>query len=156
MTETATVTDFLTALVKDVIRPENAMNRRDIIAGYAKQLESNLGTSIIVQAIIAYKGKAFNGADLKPGEAQRMVYEIVKDIANDVGSGIDDEHLNGCLFNIREQEDVCVLCGGDLPSEHPGRNNPCPLAPSSYECCDDCNTNKVIPARIELARSTRP
>lgn len=42
----------------------------------------------------------------------------------------------------------CVLCGAVLPKGEYG-NNPEPLKPfSSGVCCNDCNMNKVIPARL--------
>lgn len=41
----------------------------------------------------------------------------------------------------------CVLCGDPLPETHPGRNNAQPL--KEGVCCDNCNTTKVIPARLK-------
>lgn len=40
----------------------------------------------------------------------------------------------------------CCLCGKVIEGEG---NNPQPLAPAIVRCCDDCNSNKVIPARID-------
>ena len=44
--------------------------------------------------------------------------------------------------------DKCCLCGRDLPEQHPGRNNPYPLAKKG-SCCGICNITKVIPARMK-------
>jgi hypothetical protein len=40
---------------------------------------------------------------------------------------------------------TCSLCGG--PYDHFG-NNPEPLKDVEERCCDNCNTSKVIPARL--------
>lgn len=40
---------------------------------------------------------------------------------------------------------TCSLCGG--PYEHYG-NNPYPLAEVDERCCDQCNYERVIPARL--------
>jgi hypothetical protein len=40
---------------------------------------------------------------------------------------------------------TCCLCGGKIFSGY--GNNPYPLSDSGI-CCDDCNTNKVIPERL--------
>jgi len=45
---------------------------------------------------------------------------------------------------------VCVLCGE--PFSESG-NNPWPLADSDGDCCNWCNSSRVIPARI--ARMTK-
>lgn len=45
---------------------------------------------------------------------------------------------------------TCCLCG---KKKQGFGNNPWPLARSSEKCCDGCNKHKVIPARIELAKS---
>lgn len=47
----------------------------------------------------------------------------------------------------------CCLCGKEIEVEFTGwsdGNNAQPLADG--RCCNDCNTTKVIPARIELYR----
>ena len=42
----------------------------------------------------------------------------------------------------------CVICGKTLPKGEYG-NNPEPVKPfSSGVCCNECNRDKVIPARI--------
>jgi len=43
---------------------------------------------------------------------------------------------------------VCCLC---KESKQGWGNNPYPLAEEG-RCCDECNNNKVIPARIEAVR----
>ena len=40
---------------------------------------------------------------------------------------------------------TCCLCGGEFGGYG---NNPAPLKESG-ECCDRCNAEKVIPARLE-------
>ena len=45
----------------------------------------------------------------------------------------------------------CCLCNGKLPKKHPGRNNPYPLK-TLGACCNDCNSTRVIPARLRLVR----
>lgn len=40
---------------------------------------------------------------------------------------------------------ICSLCGDGFRGMG---NNPEPLAEFEERCCDDCNWNKVIPARI--------
>lgn len=40
---------------------------------------------------------------------------------------------------------TCCLCGGEFGGYG---NNPAPLKDSG-ECCDQCNAEKVIPARLE-------
>lgn len=43
---------------------------------------------------------------------------------------------------------VCCICGKKLPIGNYG-NNPEPIKPySAGTCCDDCNREKVIPARL--------
>ena len=42
---------------------------------------------------------------------------------------------------------TCSLCGG--PYTHWG-NNPYPLKDISERCCDKCNHEKVLPARMNL------
>lgn len=42
----------------------------------------------------------------------------------------------------------CCICGNPLPKGDLG-NNPEPIKPySSGTCCNECNMNKVIPARL--------
>ena len=41
---------------------------------------------------------------------------------------------------------VCILCGGEMKSIH-DTHNPYPITRQG-RCCTDCNTNKVILARI--------
>jgi hypothetical protein len=43
---------------------------------------------------------------------------------------------------------VCCLCGEKIADDYYG-NNPWPLADSHGICCDKCNTEKVIPARLK-------
>ena len=42
---------------------------------------------------------------------------------------------------------TCCLCGGEFEGYG---NDPAPLKESG-ECCDRCNAEKVIPARLEAA-----
>lgn len=46
----------------------------------------------------------------------------------------------------------CCLCGTECKLWHDGAegwgNNPWPLAEDPDRCCDDCNWEKVIPARL--------
>lgn len=51
-----------------------------------------------------------------------------------------------------KEEGVCSLCGGQYT--HWG-NNPEPLKAIEERCCDECNRNKVIPARISGMRNIR-
>lgn len=41
----------------------------------------------------------------------------------------------------------CCLCGKLFTGYG---NNPWPLASNGCRCCDECNLNKVVPARIRL------
>lgn len=41
----------------------------------------------------------------------------------------------------------CILCGRPIRGKY--GNNPWPLKEEG-QCCDSCNTTKVIPARLEL------
>ena len=43
-------------------------------------------------------------------------------------------------------EYTCCLCGR-LKNDY--GNNPAPLKPNNLKCCDDCNENIVIPARVQ-------
>ena len=56
--------------------------------------------------------------------------------------------------NIMKQDDLfpqkCVLCGTTMNDEFES-NNPFPVSDEG-RCCHSCNTSKVIPARIMLAR----
>jgi len=46
---------------------------------------------------------------------------------------------------------VCILCGG---AYRQWGHNPFPLS-SVGRCCDDCNSNKVVPERIRRGRTQR-
>ncbi len=48
-----------------------------------------------------------------------------------------------------KMENKCVLCGEPLPKNHPGLNNPWPLAEEG-NCCDKCNV-RVLVERIKNA-----
>lgn len=48
-----------------------------------------------------------------------------------------------------EKEGTCSLCGGQYIR---WGNNPDPLLPFEKRCCDECNNNKVIPARLARVR----
>jgi hypothetical protein len=39
----------------------------------------------------------------------------------------------------------CILCNGTFTGYG---NNPEPLADAEHECCDNCNTTRVVPYRI--------
>ena len=56
-------------------------------------------------------------------------------------------------FEMEDFEQICCLCGNELEPWHEGSkgygNNPEPLAKWPQRCCDDCNTTKVIPARLK-------
>lgn len=47
------------------------------------------------------------------------------------------------------EEGMCSLCG--YPYDHYG-NNPEPLMRFEHRCCDACNMEKVIPARLAVMR----
>ena len=48
-----------------------------------------------------------------------------------------------------KKRQICILCGYEFMGFG---NNPEPLKDfDKGRCCDDCNTDKVIPARIKLA-----
>ena len=42
---------------------------------------------------------------------------------------------------------ICCICGKEIKGYG---NNPEPIDTSDKKCCDDCNSNYVIPARIKL------
>ena len=46
-----------------------------------------------------------------------------------------------------KKEIICCLCG--KPCENEYGNNPEPLAKYPARCCDKCNYEKVVPARIK-------
>jgi hypothetical protein len=49
---------------------------------------------------------------------------------------------------------TCCLC---LTPQRGFGNNPEPLASHPERCCDDCNTSRVIPARlVAMSRSHHP
>lgn len=48
---------------------------------------------------------------------------------------------------------VCCLCGGTYTCNG---NNPWPLESDEYACCDRCNREKVIPARLLLMGENEP
>lgn len=50
----------------------------------------------------------------------------------------------------------CVLCGAEIPKEYAGTHNPWPLSDNGRACLQ-CNTDKVIPARLRTlwARASR-
>ena len=54
-----------------------------------------------------------------------------------------------------KRSNLCVLCNGVIPT-YPdgfvGGHNPFPLA-TKGQCCDACNRQEVIPARIALLDS---
>lgn len=50
-------------------------------------------------------------------------------------------------------ERVCSLCGATFRGLG---NNPEPLKPFEERCCDTCNYDKVIPARLGGMRLPRP
>lgn len=64
---------------------------------------------------------------------------------------------------MSKKKRLCVICGKALPKGEYG-NNPEPIKPfSSGACCNDCNFNKVLPARLaalpkhqEADRAYRP
>lgn len=47
---------------------------------------------------------------------------------------------------------TCCLCGKDLKDEF--GNNPYPLKKNG-DCCNVCNTTKVIPARLNILNNKR-
>jgi len=51
------------------------------------------------------------------------------------------------VYDMKDSEDYyCVLCGEGIED---WGNNPEPVS-SVGRCCDDCNWNEVIPARLGL------
>ena len=46
----------------------------------------------------------------------------------------------------------CCFCGREFKGHG---NNPAPLKPAVYECCDRCNQEKVIPARRKKERAVK-
>jgi hypothetical protein len=49
-------------------------------------------------------------------------------------------------MNKEPQEKICCLCG----HEYVGfGHNPEPLRDAPLRCCDECNSSKVIPERID-------
>ena len=46
-----------------------------------------------------------------------------------------------------EEKKVCCICGKEFAGFG---NNPWPIKQNG-ECCDECNINKVVPARILLS-----
>lgn len=45
---------------------------------------------------------------------------------------------------------ICNICGRHFTGEG---NNPEPILPSKFKCCDECNATKVIPARLARMRA---
>ena len=49
---------------------------------------------------------------------------------------------------MSKKKRLCVICGKAFRKGEWG-NNPEPIKPfSSGQCCDECNMNKVLPARL--------
>ena len=58
--------------------------------------------------------------------------------------------LGGKIVDMLPDENMeCSLCGAIMRSIHE-THNPEPLKPYEERCCGDCNSLKVIPARLEL------
>ena len=52
-----------------------------------------------------------------------------------------------------EEKKICILCGCEI---NVFGNNPEPVASRDQgECCDKCNWNLVIPARLKEARNEK-
>lgn len=49
---------------------------------------------------------------------------------------------------MKEKKERCIICGKPIVGYG---NNPWPLHKVG-KCCDECNTNKVIPARLALIK----
>lgn len=53
--------------------------------------------------------------------------------------------------DLTEDKETCVLCGKHIDGYG---NNPAPLADEG-KCCDECNSTKVIPARMKVLRDKK-
>ena len=52
-----------------------------------------------------------------------------------------------------DEKHICCICGQEFTGYG---NNPYPVnSDEDARCCDDCNTTKVIPARLEELQSKR-
>jgi hypothetical protein len=69
--------------------------------------------------------------------------EVFKANDRNLGELINQASSHRCE---ERDEKVCVLCGRNFGE---WGNNPEPLVPFDLgRCCNDCNTTKVIPARL--------
>lgn len=48
---------------------------------------------------------------------------------------------------------TCNICGRKFSGYG---NNPSPILPANFVCCDECNAAKVIPARIAALKEAKP
>lgn len=85
---------------------------------------------------------AFNG---NPKGAWKLVWQAFR--SNRSGPA-DAYHATAEYEEVFDDRKRCVLCGSPIAGYG---NNPDPLAQAG-RCCDDCNTTKVIPARIAALR----
>lgn len=61
------------------------------------------------------------------------------------------ENDNEFKKSLTEDREACVLCGKHIDGHG---NNPAPLADEG-KCCDECNSTKVIPARMKALRGKK-
>ena len=95
---------------------------------------------------LVYKGKAYpshyDDADttIRDNRPVEMWIDEYLDYLDDDGEEEEQEEDD-------EDKPDCVFCDKPIEDKY-GGNNAMPLAKGS--CCDDCNLNKVLPARVLL------
>lgn len=93
--------------------------------------------------------KALDGSILILDEI-KSVSEVMPDIIKVIdGNNEERWFTNYKILNIEEVEiKICVLCKQKFTGYG---NNPEPLS-NKGKCCDKCNSEKVIPARLEMIK----
>lgn len=88
------------------------------------------------------------------GDTVEGYIEKVKKISPEAADYIKEycfEDSNDFNESLNKDKEVCVLCGKHINGYG---NNPAPLADEG-KCCDECNSTKVIPARMKALRSKK-
>jgi hypothetical protein len=88
--------------------------------------------------------------DLKYGKGKalvRMTFASRK--FNQISIHVGDDYDYALIFQIKYDLPKCCLCGIQFVGFG---NNPYPLKDEKHDCCNDCNTTKVIPARLRVVK----
>ncbi|MGM9543570.1 MAG: hypothetical protein ACI3T9_01170 [Romboutsia timonensis] len=87
------------------------------------------------------KGYSYEKVMEITGPEAKLMFELLKNV--------DYSKTENCMdYGIRvngEEQHTCCICGKEFIGYG---NNPDPVKKEG-RCCDDCNSTKVIPARLE-------